>query len=166
MSKKHTISMEEMKMLRNDYTDHNGPLYYDWKDANGWVEVMSSTEEQCITEEQARDLLEVHLAKQTSPLPSHDVLARKDGKEAALAVSSGVNNMTYSREFIEEFVNTIMRDHRTLQQSTGNLVMKLLEAWSQARRESQFDARNDAVTEFAQWVTHNCPSQLRAFPFI
>ena len=64
----------------------------------------------------------------------------KDAKEAAQAMSDFVNNMTCP---IEEFVQNMNREHRTLQQTFTNLCFAWMRNCAKKYEEGNFDLRNE-----------------------
>jgi len=68
-------------------------------------------------------------------------------KDAAESISRFANSMSLFGKDSEDFVDAIMRDHRTLQQSTFGLFMQCIEAWSKTDR---FDARNEYTVKLCK----------------
>jgi len=63
---------------------------------------------------------------------------RKSGKVMAEELAQFVNGASRSEK--EAFVNQMLREHRTLQQSTMALMMKLIEGWALTEN---YDGRNE-----------------------
>jgi hypothetical protein len=53
---------------------------------------------------------------------------------------------------MEAFAEQMMREHRTLQQSTMNLFMTLVEAWDKCIPTNRFDERNAAAVKLARKI--------------
>ena len=65
-------------------------------------------------------------------------MAKNPDKELAESILNAVNTYSYDNK---EFVDTIMRGHRTLQQSTFELFLAVIKAWSELS-ENYYDDRN------------------------
>jgi len=65
---------------------------------------------------------------------------RTDSKAVAEAVGDLVNNMCFDSE---EFVEAIMSQHRTLQQSTFRLFIDTMKRWEKMGEIGLYDARNE-----------------------
>ena len=50
----------------------------------------------------------------------------------------------------DEFVAEVTRDHRTIQQNVGRVIVALLEEWARACDDGEFDARNEGICQFAK----------------
>jgi hypothetical protein len=66
----------------------------------------------------------------------------KNGKEIANDLSRLVNTLSPNSPEVGEFIDEVLNDHRTLQQSTGGLVFKLIKGWADAYDAGNYDARN------------------------
>jgi hypothetical protein len=62
------------------------------------------------------------------------------GKDAAKAFTDFINGAGSSAK--KEFVETMMREHRTLQQESFNLFLDCMEAWSKLNGTELYDDRN------------------------
>lgn len=65
-----------------------------------------------------------------------------DGKEVAEALSRCANNFGPEKG-INKFVETIMRDHRTLQQTMFRFMLQTIYRWSEQHDSGMFDGRNE-----------------------
>ena len=65
---------------------------------------------------------------------------RNDSKAVAEAVADLVNNMSFDSE---TFVDTMMTQHRTLQQSTFRLFIDTMKRWEEMGKIGLYDARNE-----------------------
>lgn len=66
---------------------------------------------------------------------------RFDGEEVAQELSDFVNSMHQPQE--EDFVNTVLSNHRTLQTDTFNLFYTCLEGWASNADSGNYDSRNE-----------------------
>ena len=66
----------------------------------------------------------------------------------------------------EEFSSLITREHRTIQQNIGRVVIQLLEAWSEQFNDGVFDARNEAICKFAADAIRSTEPNDRILPYI
>jgi len=66
-----------------------------------------------------------------------NILLKKDAKDAVVALSKLVNIMGHD---VDEFVDLLMREHRTLQQQIFNLMMASIQRWADAEH---YDGRNE-----------------------
>ena len=64
-------------------------------------------------------------------------------KDLANKILDGVNSYSYDSK---EFIETILRGHRTLQQSTFELFLQVIKAWSELP-ENYYDDRNAYTVE-------------------
>lgn len=63
-----------------------------------------------------------------------------EGKEIARELANYVNNMNHD---YANFVETITREHPTLQQSSFGLMIKCIRAWAEMYDKKQYDMRNE-----------------------
>lgn len=68
-------------------------------------------------------------------------MARKQGEEVAIEVSDFVN-VAFGHEKVE-FVDTVVREHRTLQQDMFKLFQGCIQEWALAHDNGNYDARNE-----------------------
>ena len=87
------------------------------------------------------------------------------GKQIAIEISRYANSRESDRGN-NALVDTILRDHRTIQQGIGRIVIQLIEAWSNAYEDRRYDARNEAICKFANTCMKNTDVRDRALPFI
>jgi hypothetical protein len=73
------------------------------------------------------------------------------GKELAEALTLFVNTFS-AREKNLEFVKTLTREHRTLQQSVGRLIMGLIKEWSEMYERHEYDGRNEAICKLSYQI--------------
>ena len=74
------------------------------------------------------------------------------GKELAKTMINMVNKMDSSdneQAFVEEIINS----HRTLQQSTGKLLLKVFAAWAEVHDSGYYDLRNEATVQLGKTIT-------------
>ena len=69
--------------------------------------------------------------------------SKDEAHEIAVALTRAVNNMTFDHE---EFVETVLREHRTLQQNVFEAFLHLCKAWA-ALPENRYDARNEYTVQ-------------------
>ena len=67
------------------------------------------------------------------------------GELTEIVVSDMLNG--FGNEKVNDFVASLMKDHRTLQQCFMRLIVKIIEAWADAE---YFDDRNKATIELAK----------------
>jgi len=85
----------------------------------------------------------------------------KDSKEAAKAMSDFVNNMTCDKD---TFIETMGREHRTLQQSFTSLCFAWIRHCSKNFEDKNFDLRNEwsckvsnEILKKIEDVEYDCP---------
>ena len=83
------------------------------------------------------------------------------GRQAAAALTNYVNGYCGPTD-TESFVDTILREHRTLQQSTMRLIMATIKEWAKCKH---YDLRNEATIELARHIVANLPKH-DALPLI
>lgn len=66
---------------------------------------------------------------------------RKSGTEMANEISSFINSATCEQK--EEFVQTVLSDHRALQQDTFSMFLQCIVGWSKEAETGNYDARNE-----------------------
>ena len=91
-------------------------------------------------------------------------MARMTGKDLAEAVGNFVNGA--SEDDIEEFVQFVTRGmHRTLQQLTFGVILKLVERWA-SLTEYQYDLRNQRTVEVSKQLLSGTDKYERHLPHI
>jgi hypothetical protein len=86
--------------------------------------------------------------------------AKERAEKAADDFCNAVNEMSFdSKAFAEQ----VRRNHRTVQQNVGGVLLVLLSQWAEDGATKNFDLRNQAVCEFADKVE---PFNPQRFPFI
>jgi hypothetical protein len=88
---------------------------------------------------------------------------KKEAKRVARELSQFVNCMGYKVEDIVEFLND---EHRTLQQGVTKFCVKWLEECAKKHDEGDFDLRNQASAELGRAFVDRINTQERAIPFI
>ncbi len=79
--------------------------------------------------------------------------SQEKAKVLAEALADNVNVMGGDKAFEDEFVAILTcRTHRTLQQSTAQLFLKVFEAWAKMGDDNVFDARNEDTVEAAKKI--------------
>jgi hypothetical protein len=87
--------------------------------------------------------------------------------EQALTTARGLSkmvNVMNNQKAIEAFVNAVLTDHRTLQQSTFRVFMQLCAGWDKLWHEGRFDDRNRQTCEAAHKVMEAVVDM--GFPYI
>ena len=79
-------------------------------------------------------------------------MTSKSGEQIALDLIDMVNRMG-SAEEEQKFVDTILNSHRTLQQSTAGLFLKMFAGWAEVRKVGHYDLRNEATVNIATKIT-------------
>lgn len=72
------------------------------------------------------------------------------GKDVAIELSDFVNSSYSTTE--QEFVDTLLSEHKTLQQSVFRLFIKCVEGWAEMYDKGYFDARNEATCELSKQI--------------
>jgi len=67
----------------------------------------------------------------------------EEAKDAVEKLTRFVNNFSVNED---AFVDALMREHRTLQQSTFGLFLRCCKRWSELN-ENQYDARNEYTVQ-------------------
>ena len=86
--------------------------------------------------------------------------AKERAEKAADDLCNAVNEMSFNAP---AFAQQIRRNHRTIQQNVGEVILALLSQWADDAVTENFDLRNQAVCEFAAKVE---PLNPQRFPFI
>lgn len=86
------------------------------------------------------------------------------GKELAKELSQFVNVMANDKNE-KEFIDAMMREHRTLQQNSFGLVCKLIKAWSEVE-DNRYDLRNEFTVKTCQEITKSVDSVNYSPPFV
>jgi hypothetical protein len=68
-------------------------------------------------------------------------------QEAARALTDFLNSSM--DDDVDEFVATIMREHRTLQQQTMDLFLRMCKGWCEMYAKGFYDLRNEATVRDA-----------------
>lgn len=68
-------------------------------------------------------------------------MERKTGKQMAEELSNFVNGATYQEK--QEFVETVLADHRSLQQDTFSMFLQCISEWAKDAEANNYDARNE-----------------------
>jgi hypothetical protein len=63
--------------------------------------------------------------------------------------SSYVNNMSHDPELLVRLITT---EHRTLQQSMFNVMMKCIEKWAEDYRKDSYDLRNEYTCKISEYI--------------
>jgi hypothetical protein len=87
-----------------------------------------------------------------------------DGKALAREVSRTLNSFCHD-ETIKEFVDTMVCEHRTLQQTFTKLCVEWFKALAEDHNASRFDLRNEASCKLAKLIVELGVDKL-AMPFI
>ena len=85
----------------------------------------------------------------------------KTGKEMADELASFVNNYGCDEK---GFVEAVMREHRTLQQSLFRLFMQCIDEWSK-KKAFEFDGRNEHTIMTSKMIVATIPDG-KYVPFI
>jgi len=85
----------------------------------------------------------------------------KRGEKLAREMSNFAN--TWSAEDIQDFINTMGNDHRTLQQSFTRLCAKWF-LYLAEKEDGQYDLRNEASVNLAKKIKHIL--EYTSLPFI
>lgn len=85
------------------------------------------------------------------------------GDDVAQVFSDFVNSFMGKRN--EDFVNRILRDHRTLQQNMFRIFYQCIERWAKDFSDNRFDPRNEHTVKACYSITRLFPEGV-ALPFI
>jgi hypothetical protein len=72
-----------------------------------------------------------------------------NGKDVAELVDTLMNNMNPDYD-IDLFVNEILGSHRTIQQTCGRLLLRMIVAWGDNGRSGRYDARNEMICKVSE----------------
>ena len=86
------------------------------------------------------------------------------GQKIAKDLSNALNSMTFDKEVIKGFVDSMTQQHRTLQQSSMRAIYSLIQRWAVMAGEGQYDLRNEATVKFCQEIVSKCENN--NLPFI
>ena len=86
------------------------------------------------------------------------------GKKVAEALCDNLNSFN-NRDSREQFVKEICKQHRSLQQQTIGLLMEVVKAFAEMRKNGYFDLRNDAATKLCSEIHKAFGDDFR-MPFI
>ena len=92
--------------------------------------------------------------------------ANDKGKEIGDMLTKALNSMSYDKEVIKGFVDSITHSHRTLQQSSMRAVMALILAWAEMDENGHSDMRNEATLKFCSKVKKLALEDNTYLPFI
>lgn len=83
-------------------------------------------------------------------------------RHVARELCNDVNNMSFDAV---AFADQVRREHPTIQQSVGNVILELLKQWAEDEANHNYDLRNEGICKFAAKVTSTIDPPLR-FPHI
>lgn len=83
-------------------------------------------------------------------------------KEAWENLSSFVNKYGFPEK---EFVEFVMMDHRTLQQSMMRLFLGCIKAWAEKAEKGEYDLRNEQTCKLCQKIVARFDNEM-GLPFI
>lgn len=86
------------------------------------------------------------------------------GQELAKEISRFVNRMANGKEE-QEFVDALMREHRTLQQNTFGLLCQLIREWASVE-ENRYDLRNEFTVQTCKKIVETVEEVRYNPPFI
>ena len=87
----------------------------------------------------------------------------EEGKREAEALSRFLNCIGFR---IEDVVEHLARDHRTIQQRVTKFAVAWLERCAKMQADGEFDGRNAASVELGKKFVERTTEQERAMPFI
>ncbi len=88
------------------------------------------------------------------------------GQRIAAELSSSLNSFSFQDELKKGFIDALMREHRTLQQSTMKVFYEVIMAWAERKESGNFDERNKATVEFCKKIKDTFEKEDIYFPFI
>ena len=83
-------------------------------------------------------------------------------QHTAVELCNDINNMSFDAA---AFAAQVRREHPTIQQSVGTVILELLRQWAEAEANHNYDLRNEGICKFAAKVTSTIDPPLR-FPHI
>ena len=78
---------------------------------------------------------------------------KPSGKDVAQDLIDMVNVISGNSQEEQDFIDTILRSHRTLQQSTCGLLLKVFKGWADMKEVGFYDLRNEATVTIAEKIT-------------
>lgn len=78
-------------------------------------------------------------------------MERMNGKEVARAFGDYVNNFSLKKE---DFVNGVMSEHKTLQQSIFGVMLECIFAWSEQYENGRYDLRNEDTCRLSNEIVN------------
>ena len=78
---------------------------------------------------------------------------KPSGKDVAQDLIDMVNVISGNSQEEQDFIDTILRSHRTLQQSTCGLFLKVFKGWADMKEVGFYDLRNEATVTIAEKIT-------------
>jgi len=78
--------------------------------------------------------------------------AFKDGHELGSAVCQQLNLMGVEEEFCTGFLDGFFRQHNTLQQNFGRVLIRLILTCAEKYEKGQFDLRNEALYQMCHTI--------------
>lgn len=75
------------------------------------------------------------------------------GKQVAEDLLDMMNSLGGNEKEQQAFVDTILNSHRTLQQSTCGLLVKVFDGWATMKADGYYDLRNEATVKLAERVS-------------
>ena len=73
--------------------------------------------------------------------------AKEEAAQAAKDACRVLNNMTYEDVVIESFIDQLSREHRTLQQAFGRMLVAAIEHFAIMHNRGTYDLRNEATCQ-------------------
>ena len=72
---------------------------------------------------------------------------RQIGQDLASQSLTSINVMGYEKDFIEGYLNGIRKEHRTLQQNFGRVMIAVIKHYAEQYQKGCYDLRNEALCE-------------------
>ena len=93
--------------------------------------------------------------------------ARDQGTQVAKDLCSVLNNMTYEEDVIESFIEQLSREHRTLQQGFGRMLVAAIVHFDKMHSAGTYDLRNEATCQMCRALRERLEEgPLKYLPFI
>ena len=77
---------------------------------------------------------------------------RQVGQDLAGQILTSINVMGYEKDFIEGYIQGLAREHRTLQQNFGRVLVAVIKHYAEQYQKGCYDLRNEALCELCSML--------------
>jgi hypothetical protein len=81
----------------------------------------------------------------------------KDGRQLAREFADFVNNFSCNQS---DFVETLLTEHRTLQQSAFDVMLNCIRTWSDMYEQGDYDLRNEDTCRICNQIVNQLGDEL------